>query len=458
MSVPIFPTELVIRIIRSLQRPHEVRAVCRQWNELAIECAFHTVTLVPTEAGYLKWNGVMDTSRLKEAIRAVIIYSHDPDTVKSEGFDWYEDEEQNNYTPFKSAISRIKELDLVSKVSIKFSQESNGVMGGRSEVETKEAREKTLKTVFEAIKTRAEEYPGKSTIHALSLQNLQNFPLFYFTSSELFKGATKDIDELHLDIKEERNPDSPHDDIYLLELPVFTWYLQEHWLAPLSGQLTTLSLYFSEFWGTMPGMFHGHGLDFPRLETLNLGQLAISHHDHLDWVLRQKTLKTLRFERCVICPYIRSEEELIEEWRIPTNDWEQLPRGAFGFDGDDDAIYYFSGTWESVFDSIRTNLPQLVDFQFHWPSWSPVMFDVQRHMGTELSASRYIVFDIGLLPSRWIEAEYDGVLSFGDDSPIVREGEGSETEEPKELNRHKETLAGDQRALGELCRAVYQRQ
>ncbi|CAG9951940.1 unnamed protein product [Clonostachys rosea f. rosea IK726] len=454
MSLPILPIELVSRIIGSLQRPHQVRAVCRQWNSLAIKHAFHTATLVPTEAGCRKWNAIMDTSQLKTAIRTVVIYSHDPDTVEHNGFDWCEDEEDDNYTPFKEAVSRLRELDLVSKVSIKFSEESYGAQDGYCEVETKEAREKTLITVFEAIKTRAEEKPDKTTIHALSLKNLQNFPLRDFTSSELFKAVTKDIDELHLDIKEEHNSHGPDHDIYLPELVEFMPYLQEHWLAPLSGQLTTLSLYFTEFWGTMPGTFHGHGLDFPRLQTLNLGQLAISHHDHLDWVLRQKALKTLRFERCVICPYIRTESDKIGEWGIPTDDWEELPRGSFGFDMDDDAIYYFPGTWESVFDKIRTNLPHLVDFQFRWASWTPVMFDDQRHMGTDLSSSRYLVFDIGLLPSRWIEAENEGVLSFGD----ALDDDDSETGEPKELNRHKETLAGDQRAFEELLKATYQRQ
>ncbi|CAG9986489.1 unnamed protein product [Clonostachys byssicola] len=453
MSLQILPIELVSRIIGSLQRPHQVRAVCRQWNTLAIKYAFHTATLVPTEAGIQKWNAIMDVSQLKKAIRTVVIYSHDPDTVEDNGFDWDEDEEDDNYTPFKEAVSRIKELDLVSKVSIKFSEESYGEKDGYGgEVETKEAREKTLITVFEAIKTRAEEKPDGSTIHALSLKNLQNYPLPDFTTSELFKVVTKDIDELHLDIKEEHNSHGPDWDIYLPELVEFTPYLQEHWLAPLSGQLTTLSLYFTEFWGTMPGTFHGHGLDFPRLQTLNLGQLAISHHDHLDWVLRQKTLKTLRFERCVICSYIRTESDKIVEWGIPTDDWEELPRGSFGLDMDNDAIYYFPGTWESVFDKIRTNLPQLVDFQFSWESWAPVMFDDQRHMGTDLSNSRYLVFDIGLLPTRWIEAEYEGVLSFGDDLD-----DDSETGEPKELNRHKETLAGDQRAFEELLKATYQR-
>ncbi|KAK7224333.1 hypothetical protein V2G26_012336 [Clonostachys chloroleuca] len=232
MSLSILPIELVSRIISSLQRPHQVRAVCRQWNSLAIKHAFHTATLVPTEAGCRKWNAIMDTSQLKTAIRTVVIYSHDPDTVEHNGFDWCEDEEDDNYTPFKEAVSRIKELDLVSKVSIRFSEESYGAQGGYCEVETKEAREKTIITVFEAIKTRAEEKPDESTIHALSLKNLQNFPLPDFTTSELFKAVTKDIDELHLDIKEEHNSHGPDHDIYLPELVEFTPYLQEHWLAP----------------------------------------------------------------------------------------------------------------------------------------------------------------------------------------------------------------------------------
>lgn len=71
-------------------------------------------------------------------------------------------------------------------------------------------------------------------------------------------------------------------------------YLHEHWLAPFSKQLKSLSISFPDCWGPLPGYFDGEGLVFSQLEQLTLGRYCLVHSDSLDWVLAQKSLKSLR--------------------------------------------------------------------------------------------------------------------------------------------------------------------
>lgn len=230
--------------------------------------------------------------------------------------------------------------------------------------------------------------------------------------------------------------------------------MQEAMLAPIAQNLTTLSLKFDEAWGTAPGQFNGRGLLFPRLESLTLEKFVIGHHDHFDWVYAQKTLKSLHLKEVRILSHFVIDEPNIQEWGIRTDDWKSWPHGAFGYEDHDPRVFTFAGTWETVLDSIRAGLPNLVDFRL----------DDLMYPGIEdgLSFARYIAFNQGILPSPWIEADYDGELS---EFPEVWPEDELDDDRKKQVAIEDATLnpatnneRGDKRALDELLKAVKQRQ
>ena len=158
-------------------------------------------------------------------------------------------------------------------------------------------RVNTLKAVFGAIRQRAAKNPGGASIRSLTFENLQNMPIPEFTESELYRDVMKDVDRLHVLVAEEYTEGGPDGDIYCIERQQYEPYLQGSLLPPLASQLVNLTLAFNEGWGIMPGYFDGRGLVFPRLKTLTLRNFMIGYHNHLDWVLAQKTLTTLRLDQ-----------------------------------------------------------------------------------------------------------------------------------------------------------------
>ena len=133
-------------------------------------------------------------------------------------------------------------------------------------------------------------------------------PISEFTESELFRDVMKDVDRLHILVAEEHNEHDPDRDVYCIERQEYEPYLQNSLLPPLTNQLTNLTLAFGEGWGIMPGYFDGKNFTFQRLKTLTIGNFMIGYHNHLDWVLAQKTLTTLRLDKCYVASYIRITE------------------------------------------------------------------------------------------------------------------------------------------------------
>ncbi len=462
------------------------RLVCRQWHALATPHLFRTVTL---DAGPKKgdwswednvWNRMIGSKTVQTVARNVVICSHHSGpTPKGNGEDtvleYHNDDNEDD--PLAVAINGIAKLPNLQSLQITF---GDTCMGDRvydwgeewgveadEDYESITHRLQTLNTVFRAIQKRCaalglgdDSSTRPSTIRSLALKNLQNLPIRDFAASDLYKDIVKDLTELHLLITHEYHEHGPDRDLEYPERQTYEPYLQNELLPPLAQQLTSLTLVFKECWGVMPAYFNGAGLAFPALKTLTLGEFVIGHHDQFDWVLAQKSLESLRLDRCFIASHLRVRNDQWDEWspNIPTHDWHRYPEGSFGFEGAQ--IFGFSGTWETVYDRIRQELPKLREFcSVHHP-YSHT-FDHQGNMGANLSVLRYIVFESGLCPSPWIQArEYDGEMEFGNNDPAVcpREVTGAARyRSDKTLNRAKETKLGDGRALVDLVRAVQER-
>lgn len=441
------------------------RLVCRRWNNLATTHLFRSVTLVPTEeVDFEKWNETLNSDVVSSVARRVVIRSSPEELTDRDYRTWDQWENEGEWPAYTDAISRISDIPHLRELCLRFTEHCRGAQFDSiwdDDQENISSRLHTLKAVFHAIQQRA-SIPGLHKITSLEIDNLQNIPLPEFTSSELFKAVTKDISQLHLRIAEECNEAGPDHDIHCVERVEFEPYLHKSWLAPMTDNLTALTLHFRECWGVMPGFFKGTGLVFPHLKTLNLGYFTIAHHDQVDWILAQTSLRSLQLDRCFIASHLRIRSENKDDWSVQTYDWEELPHGAYGFRSEGDLIYYFPGTWETVFDRIRNSLPHLVDFQFYIEEWT-TYFDRPARGSTELSLRRYIVLDIGLLPSPWIEArDYDGEMDFGYNYPsVVNPSTGGEGRpgriQNSPMNRAKDTEKGDGRALDALLKATFER-
>ncbi|KAK2042433.1 hypothetical protein LZ31DRAFT_500783 [Colletotrichum somersetense] len=448
------------------------RLVCRKWNTLATRRLYHTIKLVPRqgisedEDEFKSWNKILDNAAARTAAQRVIIRSC-PDNLSHDkigDLEVWDDWKKGKYPGFTSAISRIVELPNIEALELHFSEACHGrdLESWEGEGEPIEARLNTLKAVFQAIQDRAAQGNAEcSKIRSLTICNLQNVPHHDFVSSSLFKDIAKDIERLHLLVVEEYNEHGPDRDVFVQERLEYERHLQNDILPHFAENLTALSLFFREPWGAMPGHFDGGGLVFPRLKTLNLGNFVIKDNSHFDWVLSQKSLETLRMDSCYILSYLHTDTEHTAKRNLDTKDWQRLPNGSYGFLTEDDDIFSYDGTWEAVFDKIRERLPNLRDLRVDETKYNLNLLQPSQ-LGTSLLPSRYIAFDIGILPSPWIDTDgEDGKMEFGDNNPNTDDmkednGKAGDDDEDFILNRAAETRNGDTRAFNELleaCRA-----
>ncbi|KAK7227462.1 hypothetical protein V2G26_015465 [Clonostachys chloroleuca] len=445
MAAQKLPTELLGRII-GLMEPTSTaltaRSVCQRWNTLAVPHAFRKIILRPTEKGYKTWGALLENEQIKDAVREVLIYSHITDDDK--GF-W--DELPAGFT---TALQKICDLHYVEKITVNFSPVCSGPESIQNDMishETYPKRINVFEAVFNAIQARSYQ-PGRTSIRSFAVENMQNAPIPTFTSSSLFKSVTQDLEELDLHIVQEHNESREEWDIREAELVTFEPWLQDSWLMPMAN-LRSLSLCIDDFWGTAPGTFNGRGLAFPNLKSLKLKYFNISHYNHFDWVLSQTTLESLRLDSCTIATVLRLNEGL-DLWNPEMHDWEPIPEGTFGSDWGE--LFFFPGTWEFIFEKIRTSLPNLVDFKFFpGPRYIKELDAVQTDINptqqtTVLYGSRYSAFCEG---DGWQDpTDFGGDMDFSDLEPS----------EQAMLDRHKPAEEGDQKALDELLGAIQRRQ
>ncbi|KAF6828719.1 F-box domain-containing protein, partial [Colletotrichum plurivorum] len=367
---------------------------------------------------FKSWNRNLDTWAIRNVVQHVVIQSSPSKRGRRH--------EEGYYQRFCHAIDRIGELSNLGAVHVLFGTRCRGldaVGNDDDDFEPIETRLGTLNAVLKAISERAAAGGDDiAKVRALTLEYLQNLAVDGLWTSDL-----------HLYVVEEWREYGPDHDAYSEERWKFEPHLQTEILPQFAANLTTLTLGFDEYWGTMPGYFDGRGLVFPCLRTLNLIQFVISHHDHFDWVLAQTSLQTLRLGKCHIASHISCTKDIAKD--------------------DDDQVFIFSGTWGTVFDRIRESLTNLVDFRFAY-SADDSTFNSPNKIGTNLSPNRYIVFWEGMCPSPWMEANSsDGDVEFGncDPTPVPSDGE----EDPDVfVNRGKEVEEDDDRAFQALLGAV----
>ena len=405
------------------------RLVCRAWSEWAARQLCKVIILDHEDDGghededededeeegphFLRWNAMLDGRFARGHTRKAIIYSAPEDLYNSRDHGaWGEWRDKGTFPDFTEAVQRITELKQLTAVELRFSRSCLGARGNPFDgaAETIEEREQTLQVVFKALQQRANNGSDLRVVDTLTLVNMQNVPDEAFTSSAVFHDVTKPLRHLNLRIAHEYNEHGPEFDIYARERHKYEPFLQRHWLPPLSSQLTTLSLYFNECWGVMPGYFDGSGLDFPNLTTLNLGNFVIGNHDQFEWVLRQSRLERLRMDMCFVLSFVvcaQAPPQVL--WNTPTHDWKRVPHGAFG--RGEHRVYVYDGTWQTIFASIQERLPHLLDFSFCNHDHE-IKCDCHDDLVTTREAPMYTMFMDSTCPSPWTKTPYSGLLPW----------------------------------------------
>ncbi|KAK7738353.1 hypothetical protein SLS53_006164 [Cytospora paraplurivora] len=430
--------EIVQHIIK--QAPKEdlknIRLANKALDKNAVRELFSDVFLSPAEEQINTWVSIGQHDTIRRFPRHAVIHTQ-PDI---EALGWGDHREiiepEEEFEDVVAALARFPNVD---SLEIGFTPECIGVRENLSwwedGVEEVEARKEMLNLIFQSIKDRAANTDNR-TIRKLTIVNLQNCPIPDFTRSDLFRDVMGQLEELHLQFTQECNRAGPDHDYTRVELQTFPGHLISDWLEPVSGNLKALSIGSAgENWGPFPGHFRPSGLSFPKLKTLALTYYTLAHDDDLNWITGIKSLETLVLTNCMIASRIRIQTENVDEWKVCTDDWEVLtghPRMSLW------PHFAYHGKWSDVFRRISSELPNLVHIRFHGGSqvepWDKV--SKEGTCGIKAFPERYVVFDNGILPTHWPEAEQDGKIHYWTEEPFP--------------NFHKERLEEDQRSLDDL--------
>ncbi|KAJ4250231.1 hypothetical protein NW762_012046 [Fusarium torreyae] len=434
---------------------HQARLVCRTWNRLITKRLFNTVTLYysadAAARNFESWNKLVTSKAIRGAAQRVVIQTYSVGIKTNNNHKkWKFWSEEGQWLAFTASIKRISELEHLHSVEVRFPKSSPDWMDigdYNLDQEAREACEATLRSVLKALRERETRQshhagPGVSAIRELKLENLQNSPL----PSELTDGLFNGIEQLHLLICHEHAEIDPGNTmtVELKERTEFEPYLQYSLLPPTAAQLVELSLGARREWGLALGIFDGSNLNFPQLKTLSLSNYLIGHNTQFDWVLRQKTLKCLRLHSCHIITHMWIPLGTKEQLGINTEAWQKKSGESFFGEGES---FVFHKTWANIFDGIREGLLGLIEFNYSWEtSTKESICLLDPTSGDNGWVSRYMAFDMGLLPNHFIPSQQFGYYpDFDEENPGIPS------------NRPKIADESDRRALKALIGATQRR-
>ena len=209
------------------------------------------------------------------------------------------------------------------------------------------------------------EHPANK-LNSLSIHNLQDCVNPDTLTSTDFIALLSRLDELELLVLSEERHDEY--EIRIRERHDFySGQLRTYWLQPLSeiGRLTSLKLYGSIPWGYLPKC-DLRGLHFPKLKSLDLGNMTFTHEWQPEWILSHGiSLERLSLKSCPIIP----DFELT--WSVDADGYPMLPNpypgtGRVRRIG---ARFKYDSRWHDYFHSFRTKLPRLRHFAVTHDEW-----------------------------------------------------------------------------------------
>lgn len=452
--------EIVSNVVNHVAKTGDLkslRLVSKSLDAHARRKMFEKLFLTPNKDSIARWNAVADNESLSLLPRSALIQTRE--RLDADAHD--RGVSTNEMEDFDDAVNALSKFPRLNSLEVAFTENCSGADDDswwKDVDESIDHRVEILEWIFEAIRDK-NEAEGASKIRSLTLRNLQNAPVDEFTDSALFSAVMQQLHELHISMIQEYNEHGPDHDYECIELRTFPGHLCSKWLKPVAPNLRALSLYSAvENWGPFPGYFDpaAFSISFPKLETLSLGYYTLAYDGQLDWIFapEHKSLTKLVMHNCMIASLILIGKDNMREWNPNTRDWERLvgsnPNSALAWSDS----FRYRRTWSYFFDKIAEGLPNLKEFVFDYASGYSRGSDEapygvgyrHHHTGAKLFPQRYAVFNNGILPSHWLEAEEDGKLEPYCDGEEI----------PQDLNFHVEFLEEDKQSLERLlekCRA-----
>jgi hypothetical protein len=376
-----------------------LRTVNKSILALATEALFHTVSLFHHDESATRYTQILEDSKLSPLVRKVVF-----DTSNSENEHLDGNEEKDLNEEFRVAMRVVGKFENLCEVELKFSDECAAEdMDWEKEVqETVEFRTRVLKKFFKSLNIAS--HPALK-VESLTVDNLQDHTLPEIYENENFVAVRSRLKSLALRIATETDDASPESSIHMSAChEMFNKNLIEHWLKPLQSQLTQLTIYCDTYWGVFP-YCDLRQVRFPQLKSLSLGNFSIVHHWQIDWILSHgSTLEELVLDDCPIVITLKVEATLWNEnFPEPMLKFRNANANAYVTAIKDIAI-----RWYEIFSCFRKELPNLRKFVTGHGKWAEsVCFKERYELLPALIMGRYILFDIGIGPSQWIEFDHN---------------------------------------------------
>jgi hypothetical protein len=372
-----------------------LRTVNKSVFALATEALFHTVSLLHSDESASKYTQILEDSKLSPLVRKVIF-----DTSSPEDENLPSNEEKDLNEEFRVAMRMVGKFENLCEVELKFSEEcaAEDKHWEKEVQETVEFRRRVMKKFFKSLNIAT--HPALK-VESLTIENLQDHTPLEIYEDENFVAVRSRLKSLALRIVTETDDASPECSIHMSAChKMFTEDLIRHWLKPLQSQLTQLTIYCDTYWGVFP-YCDLRQIYFPQLKSLLLGNFSIVHHWQIDWILSHgSTLEVLILDDCPIVIALNVGVTLCNQ-----NFPELMPkfRNA-NADKVFDVVKDVAIRWHEIFPRFQKELPSLRRFASAHGNWlERLCFKERYELLPALIIGRYVVFDIGIGPSQWIE-------------------------------------------------------
>lgn len=205
-----------------------------------------------------------------------------------------------------AAVNQIPPLSHLKSISLRYTSYCNSPIVPAESSEEREVlervnlRQQYLELLFHIM---AEcNATNETKITSLTIKNLQNYS--FALDSTIMTSALAYLAELNIRVCTEAACND-HNSIDYPDIHTFWPYLVKTWLQPLSCQIKTLSLYCDDPWGLIPKLDCIKDVYFPKLQSLSIGQRVLAYDWELDWIVKHKTLHSLRLQDCAIVCALR---------------------------------------------------------------------------------------------------------------------------------------------------------
>jgi len=340
-----------------------MRLVSRVLLPAATRQLFRTLRLLPSLESIKKMDSILAHAELRVLVHELMIETFPEPNWTSNFY-----QRNTNFECFeapnewKQSLSRLSEFHFVTSVFLRFSADCSTQPEwethryGWDPPETVEIRLDILERVFKALADiNARE--GRR-VRRLSIKSLQNVVQDGLVTWDYFRAVVSQLEELHISVATEWDESGEGYGVYKPEVHDFWPAFSEKWLASAAPQLTALTLYCNDFWGTIP-KWDLDELYFPHLRSLALGRFTISYDWQIDWILKHKTLESLWLEDCPVVPCYNY---LARELHFGTGRLVSLvvgtQRGRPKLDRMETSM-----RWYTIFERLRDGLPNLADFR-----------------------------------------------------------------------------------------------